>query len=131
VTEAVELLAARVPKLRAALRKAKREKMAYVIIDGTLIPIDRIAVDQPFYSGKHKRHGVNLQVIASPDGTILWVSGELPGSAHDTAAARIWQKGLPRLRRDSPTRDHSLQGQEQAPIAEGRQPGPRPAPRPR
>jgi hypothetical protein len=55
-----------------------------------LIPIDRIAVDRPFYSGKHKRHGVNLQVIASPDGTILWVSGELPGSTHDTAAARIW-----------------------------------------
>jgi hypothetical protein len=64
--------------------------MAYVIIDGTLIPIDRIAVDRPFYSDCHKRHGVNLQVIASPDGTILWVSGELPGSTHDTAAARIW-----------------------------------------
>jgi DDE superfamily endonuclease len=64
--------------------------MAYVIIDGTLIPIDRIAADRPFYSGKHKRHGVNLQVIASPDGTILWVSGQLPGSTHDTAAARIW-----------------------------------------
>jgi hypothetical protein len=31
--------------------------MAYVIIDGTSIPIDRIAVDRPFCSGKHKRHG--------------------------------------------------------------------------
>ncbi|MFL6118975.1 transposase family protein [Actinophytocola sp.] len=90
VNETVELLAARAPKLRAALRKAKREGMAYVVIDGTLIPIDRIAADRPFYSGKHKRHGVNVQVIASPDGTILWVSGELPGSTHDTAAARIW-----------------------------------------
>jgi hypothetical protein len=59
-------------------------------IDGTLIPIDRIAVNRPFYSGKYKRQGVNWQVIASPDGTILWVSGELPGSTHDTAAARIW-----------------------------------------
>src|SRR5437763_27355 len=55
----------------------EREKMAYVIIDGTLIPIDRIAADRPFCSGRHKRHGVNLQVIASPDGTILSVSGEL------------------------------------------------------
>jgi hypothetical protein len=62
-----------------------------VIIDGALIPIDRIATDRPFYSGKHKRHGVNLQVIAFPGGTILWVSGELPGCTHDTAAARIWQ----------------------------------------
>ncbi len=49
VNEAVELLAARVPKLRAALRKAKRENMAYVIIDGTLIPIDR-SLRPPFSS---------------------------------------------------------------------------------
>jgi hypothetical protein len=34
---------------------------------------------------------VNLQVIASPHGTILWVSSELPGSTHDTAVAGIWQ----------------------------------------
>jgi hypothetical protein len=90
VNETVELLAARAPKLRAALREANSQGYAFVIIDGTLIPIDRIAADRPFYSGKHKRHGVNLQVIASPDGTILWVSGQLPGSTHDTAAARIW-----------------------------------------
>ena len=90
VNEIVELLAQRSPKLREALRKAKRQGMAYVVIDGTLIPIDRIAADRPFYSGKHRMHGVNLQVIASPDGTILWVSGDLPGSTHDTAAARIW-----------------------------------------
>jgi hypothetical protein len=32
-------------------------------------------------------HGMNLQVIASPDGTILCVSSDLPGSTHDTAAA--------------------------------------------
>jgi hypothetical protein len=61
VNETVELLARRAPKLRAALRKAKRDGLAYVIIDGTLIPVDRIAADWPFYSGKHKRHGVNLQ----------------------------------------------------------------------
>jgi hypothetical protein len=61
VNETVELLAARAPKLRAALREATRKGYAYVIIDGTLIPIDRVAADRPFYSGKHKRHGVNLQ----------------------------------------------------------------------
>jgi hypothetical protein len=70
VNETVQLLAARAPKLRAVLRKTQREGMAYVVIDGTLIPIDRIAADRPFYSGKHKRHGMNLQVIPSPDGTI-------------------------------------------------------------
>ncbi len=29
---------------------------------------------------------MNLQVIASPDGDILWVSGALPGSVHDKKA---------------------------------------------
>lgn len=90
VNEVVELLAARAPKLRQAVRDAKRAGHAYVILDGTLIPIDRVARDKPFYSGKHKRHGMNLQVIASPDGEILWVSGVLPGSVHDKKAEWIW-----------------------------------------
>jgi hypothetical protein len=33
---------------------------------------------------------MNLQVIASPDGEILWVSGALRGSTHDLTAARTW-----------------------------------------
>jgi DDE superfamily endonuclease len=33
---------------------------------------------------------MNLQVIVSPEGEILWVSGALPGSVHDLTAARIW-----------------------------------------
>jgi hypothetical protein len=90
VNETVELLAARAPKLRQAVRDAKRAGHAYVILDGTLIPIDRVARDRPFYSGKHKKHGMNLQVIASPDGDILWVSGALPGSVHDKKAEWIW-----------------------------------------
>ena len=90
MNETVELLAARAPKLRAAVRDAKKSGHAYVILDGTLIPINRVAADRPFYSGKHKRHGMNLQVIASPDGYILWVSGALPGSAHDKKAEWVW-----------------------------------------
>jgi hypothetical protein len=41
VNETAELLAARAPKLRKAVRDAKRAGHAYVILDGTLIPIDR------------------------------------------------------------------------------------------
>jgi hypothetical protein len=81
---------ARAPKLRQAVRDAKRAGHAYVIVDGTLIPVDRLACDKPFYSGKHKQHGMNLQVIASPDGGILRVSGALPGSVHDKKAEWIW-----------------------------------------
>ena len=90
VTETVALLAARAPKLRQALRDAAKAGHAYVVLDGTLVPIDRVAADRPFYSGKHRRHGVNLQVISAPDGEILWVSGPLPGAVHDLTAARIW-----------------------------------------
>jgi hypothetical protein len=86
VNETVALLSARAPKLRAA----KKNKLAFVVIDETLIPIDRVAADRPFYSGKHKRYGMNLQVISSPEGTILWVSGALCGSTHDLTAARTW-----------------------------------------
>jgi hypothetical protein len=89
VTETVALLAARAPKLRQVLARAKT-RHAFVMIDGTLIAIDRVAADRPFYSGKHRRHGMNLQVIASPGGEILWVSGALPGAVHDLTAARIW-----------------------------------------
>ena len=90
ITETVALLAARSPKLRQALAQAKEAGHAYLVIDGTLIPIDRIAADRPFYSGKHRKHGMNLQVIATPDGDIVWVSGPLPGAVHDLTAARIW-----------------------------------------
>ena len=90
VNETVALLAASAPKLRKAVRDAKKAGHAYVVVDGPLIPIDRVATDRPFYSGKHKKHGMNLQVIASPHGDILRVSGALPGSVHDKKAEWIW-----------------------------------------
>ncbi|PWI14476.1 IS5 family transposase [Streptomyces sp. Act143] len=86
VTEAVELLAALVPGLADAVRTASVK--AYLILDGTLLPIDRIAADRPFYSGKHKKHGMNVQVIAAPFGRLLWASPALPGAVHDIRAAR-------------------------------------------
>jgi hypothetical protein len=30
---------------------------AHLILDGTLIPIDWVAADQPFYSGRHHKQG--------------------------------------------------------------------------
>jgi hypothetical protein len=88
--ETLAELAARAPKLAPSLRAARKAGHAFVVIDGTLIAIDRVAKDRPFYSGKHNKHGMNLQVISAPSGDILWVSGPLPGSVHDLTAARIW-----------------------------------------
>jgi hypothetical protein len=44
VTKTLGLLAVRSSGLRQALAKAKKAGHAYVVIDGTLIPIDRVAV---------------------------------------------------------------------------------------
>lgn len=90
VQEAVVLLSARSPKLTAALRKASRDGLHLLVLDGTLIATDRVRADRPYYSAKHRCHGMNIQVIAGPDGTILWTSGAMPGSTHDLTAARVW-----------------------------------------
>lgn len=68
-------------------------KKAYVILDGTVLPIDRIAADRPYYSGKKKHHGMNVQVLADPAGRLIWVSDALPGATHDLTAARA--HGIP------------------------------------
>ncbi|WP_030211873.1 IS5/IS1182 family transposase [Streptomyces bikiniensis] len=86
IREAVDVLAALVPTLADAMRIARTK--AFVILDGTLLSIDRIAADTPYYSGKHKRHGMNIQVLTDPFGRLLWASPALPGSTHDLTAAR-------------------------------------------
>ncbi len=86
IREAVDLLAARAPTLDQAMMAVR--KKAYVILDGTVLPIDRIAAGRPFYSGKHRKHGMNVQVITDPAGRLLWASPALPGAVHDVRAAR-------------------------------------------
>jgi hypothetical protein len=86
VREAVDLLAATAEDLATAMNRIRL--LAYAILDGTLIPIDRVADQKPYYSGKHRRHGVNVQVIADPAGRLVWASAALPGAAHDLTAAR-------------------------------------------
>ncbi|MFF8717680.1 transposase family protein [Streptomyces sp. NPDC015184] len=86
IREAVDLLAVLAPSLAEAMETIRAK--AYVILDGTLLPTDRIAADTPYYSGKHKRHGMNVQVLTDPFGRLLRVSPALPGSTHDLTAAR-------------------------------------------
>ena len=90
IREAIELLAALAPTLHEAITAAARK--AFVIVDGTLLRIDRVGMgsgrDRPYYSGKHKCHGMNVQVIADPAGRIVWASPALPGARHDMGAAR-------------------------------------------
>lgn len=82
---ALGVLAAAAPILEQALEVARRK--AFVILDGTLLAIDRVGMasgrDRAFYSGKHKRHGVNVQVLADPVGRLVWASPALPGARHN------------------------------------------------
>ncbi|MFB7919401.1 transposase family protein [Streptomyces sp. NPDC056061] len=91
IREAVDLLAALAPTLEQAMETVRRK--AYVILDGTVFPIDRIAADRPYYSGKKKHHGMNEQVLADPAGRLIWASDALPGATHDLTAART--HGIP------------------------------------
>jgi len=88
--EAIELLAALAPTHDQAIEVARGK--AFVILDGTLLRIDRVGMtngyDRAFYSGKHKCHGVNVQVIADPAGRLVWISPTLPGARHDMGTAR-------------------------------------------
>jgi hypothetical protein len=90
IREGLDVLAAAAPSLNQALDVARGK--AFVILDGTLLPIDRVGMtsgrDRAFYSGKHKRHGVNVHVLADPVGRLIWASPALPGARHDMGAAR-------------------------------------------
>jgi hypothetical protein len=88
--EGLDVLAALAPTLAQAIAVAAAK--AFVVLDGTLLHIDRVGMtagqDRPYYSGKHKCHGVNVQVLADPAGRLVWASPALPGARHDIAAAR-------------------------------------------
>jgi hypothetical protein len=59
-----------------------------------LIPTDRCKTPgptegvDPWWSGKHHKHGGNIQVLTRPDGWPLWTSPVRPGREHDITAAR-------------------------------------------
>ena len=55
-----------------------------------LAPIDGLsgAGDRLFYSGGHRRHGVDLRFVTDPHGELIWASPTLSGSVHDLAVAR-------------------------------------------
>lgn len=91
VVEACQVLAAMAPTLDEALQVARSK--AYVVLDGTVIETDRVrtrpkGADRSHYSGKIHRHGMNVQVIASCRGDVLWCSPAVPGARHDIRAAR-------------------------------------------
>lgn len=92
--EGIDVLAEYAPTLHEVLDRCQREGMSHVILDGMLVSCDRVAgladnSNDLWYSGKHKHFGGNVQFVAAPDGTQLWVCDVEPGSVHDITAARL------------------------------------------
>jgi hypothetical protein len=92
ITEGIKLLAQRAPSLAEVVRLATKAGWKYLLIDGVNVPTvafgRKVNRRQKHYSGKHRRHGVNVQTICAPDGTLLWASAALPGKVNDITAAR-------------------------------------------
>jgi hypothetical protein len=84
-TAVIPHLSKRAPGLSRVLREADPGP---VLLDGTLAECDRVGDSRAHYSHKHRRHGVDVQVITDPTGRLLWISPMLPGRAHDLTATR-------------------------------------------
>ena len=92
--EAIDVLAEQAPDLHHTLQQCREQSMVHAILDGTLIDCDRVAGtndkgNDAWYSGKAKCFAGNVQFLAAPDGTPLWVSDIESGSRHDLTCARI------------------------------------------
>jgi hypothetical protein len=92
--EGIDVMAAQAPGLHQVLQPGRAAGWSPVTLDGTLIATDRCRTKSPdtghdlWYSGKHKAHGGNVQVVCDPSAFPVAVSDVQPGSMHDLAAAR-------------------------------------------
>src|SRR3954471_13084585 len=92
--EGIDVLAAQAPDLHDVLERGKAAGWTHVTLGGTLIDTDRCRTKNPdtghdlWFSGKHRAHGGNVQIVSDPDGHPVAVSDVEPGCTHDLAAAR-------------------------------------------
>ncbi|CAL9669550.1 IS5 family transposase ISStsp5 [Streptomyces sp. enrichment culture] len=85
VTAVVGHLSRRAPGLLRVLRETDPD---HALLDGTPAECDRVGDSRAGFSHKHRRHGVNVRIVADPAGKLLWISPALPGRTHDLTAAR-------------------------------------------
>ncbi|MFJ2033370.1 transposase family protein [Streptosporangium sp. NPDC087985] len=103
VLEAIDLLAAKAPRLDRVLKKIAKQGGEVVLLDGTLVRTLRRTGpgNRKNYSGKHKVHGLLVPAITDRKGNLLWISAARPGRAseittarHNKLAARLREAGL-------------------------------------
>lgn len=92
VHEGVDVLAEQAPSLGEAIAAAGKERR--LLLDGTLIPTWRCSTmgtqtnADPLYSGKHHRHGMNVQALTNLCGDLVFLGEARVGCTHDLTAAR-------------------------------------------
>lgn len=77
------------PLIEGVLKKVvptadELDKQTQFIVDGTLLPCWSWADQPELYSGKHKTTGMNVQVVCTLDGQLVWISDSIVGRRHDT-----------------------------------------------
>jgi hypothetical protein len=100
--EGIDTLAECAPDLAEALAAAKAAGCGHLNLDGTVVLTDRSSHPGPrgadlWWSGKHRHHGGNVQVLSDPTGWPIWVSDVRPGREHDTTCARAAAGLMPAL----------------------------------
>ncbi len=94
IREGISVLADRGRRISLAdvARLAVKMGWDYLIVDGVHVPAvtfgRKTGGQRAYYSGKHKRHGLNVQAVCSPDGELLWAAAPQPGATVDLTAAR-------------------------------------------
>jgi hypothetical protein len=83
VAAVINHLSKRVPGLLRVLRETDPE---HVLLDSTLAECDRVGDSRADYSHKHRRHGVNVQVVTDPAGRLLWIS---PAPTRSSGSANV------------------------------------------
>ncbi|GAA2510218.1 IS5/IS1182 family transposase [Streptomyces thermolineatus] len=77
-----------VAKASSLLLPLHWEKSEYVLVDGTIAECDRAGDTQADYSGKTRRHGINVQTVTDLADRLIRYSLVLPGRNVETTAAR-------------------------------------------
>jgi hypothetical protein len=100
--EGIDALAVCAPDLPEAIAAARASGSTHLNLDGTVVQTDRCRVRGPnnadlWWSGKHKHHGGNVQVLSDRDGWPVWVSLVRPGREHDTTCAKRATALMPAL----------------------------------
>jgi hypothetical protein len=75
-----QALCLHIPDVKEAIRGR------LVLVDGTDVPTGNRAGHEDNYSGKRRRAGLNIQVMADTDGGLLGISAPVSGSMHDRKA---------------------------------------------